>query len=269
VKVQIRFDEVVKTLVELAPHSRDASRIARGLASAARTQWVGFARELRSTGRDYVQGISQPLEIRPGVMQITLSGRLPNMVEHGWDGPVDLRETIIPNARNRRVSAKGHRYAVIPFRHGTPGTSGRNVGRPMPRPIHNVAKALSPTLSDPKRGGTFRGHPSPGNAVYRLSEGLAQVGMKRVSTEARRLLVDKQRPWHSTSIFSGMIRQEKTYEAATQSQYKTFRVITENPDAQTDSRKWQHPGIAAHGFIAKVQSSLSDQIDNLLPSLIR
>lgn len=265
--VRIEFDQVVQDLVRAVPHNQDAVRLVRGLASAARTNWVRLAQQkLNTTARDYVQGISQPEEESPGVMVITLKGRVPNMVEQGWPS-TDLRETVIPNARTRKVSKEGHAFVHVPFRHGTPGSSGKNTGRPMPAEIHRVAKHLAPHRSEHGMG-SFKGPESQHRASV-LRPGMSHVVLKKVSAEAQKILGTKARPWHSSSIYSGMVRQEKTYSKATQSQYRTWRTITTNPDAQTDDRKWMHPGIQARHLIREVQAGLAESLSRILPSLTR
>ena len=78
--------------------------------------------------------------------------------------------------------------------------------------------------------------------------------------------VDK-RPRHAAPIYAGIVRQQKTYRRATQSQFMTFRTISNNPatmryDTQTQikgynvmgntaSVNWMHPGIEARGLFEK------------------
>lgn len=260
--IRVSFGEVVQDLVRAVPHNRDAALIVRNLASAARSNWVRLAKDrLNTTARDYVQGISEPKEVRPGTMEITLKGRVPNMVEQGWAAH-DLRETVIPNAKTRKVSKDGHAYVSVPFRHGTPGTSGANVGRPMPHEIHRVAKHLAPTISEHGKG-SFKG---PGQD-HRLRPGMSHVGDKKVSEAAQQLLSKKAQPWHSTSLYAGMVRQQKTYAQATQPQYRTWRTISENPDTKTDARKWMHPGIEAKSLIREVRSKMAQSLAQIVPAL--
>jgi len=260
--VRIGFGEVVSDIVKAIPHSTDAVNIVRGLASAARTNWVQMAQaKLNTSSRDYVQGISQPEEIRPGVMEITLLGRVPNMIEQGWPGPRDLRMTVIPNARTKHTSKEGHTYVFVPFRHGSPSSSGKNVGRRMPKEIYQVAKHLTARISHRGKGTLQQGG--------RLFEGMTHVGSKQVSQAARELLQVKVQPWHSTSLYTGMVREQKTYQKATQSSYTTWRTISTNPDAQTDQRKWQHPGIPARHFVKEVQDGLATSLQKILPLLAK
>jgi hypothetical protein len=95
----------------------------------------------------------------------------------------------------------------------------------------------------------------------RLHAGANLPGMTR---KVKKLLTEKAQPWHSSSLYEGMIREEKTYSKATQSQYMTFRMITENPLSQTDPRKWQHPGIKAKRLAVKTMQHMH----RVIPALV-
>lgn len=195
------------------------------VADAARNEWIKIAgAELSTSRRDYLNGI-QPVEMKPGMATITLVGKLPNLIEQGMPA-TDMRDTLLgPNVpvvppksgrRGKHKDSKGGYYRSIPFRHGTP-SSGGAVGQPMGKPysgheavadakklgqrVYAAAKKLAPSKSTPY-----------GRTMYggRLPEGLAP----------------KLRPHHATDIYAGMIREQKTYERATQSQYMTFRTIS-------------------------------------------
>lgn len=226
------------------PHTADLQRALRTIGAAAREHWVTLAkRELHTTAQDYIKGIQ---DIQSDGMRVTISlvGVVPNMVEQGWDAR-DLRETLLgPNSR-AKTSADGNRYNVIPFRHGTPGSGGRNVGKPMPRPIHNVAKAMEATLSRP--GGLSHG---PGGHTVAYGDRL-HPGMT-MSRAARKILGRKERPHHKSSIYMGMIRQEKTYRSSAQPSYHTFRTISSRV-----REGWMHPGITPRLLHRKVEKHVS------------
>ena len=142
----------------------------------------------------------------------------------------------------------------MPFRHQGEKTSGQH-GAPMGRGyafrmildsagVHEIgdrtakqakqlgrvvsrnARKLSATTTDPATGKTQWGS--------RLREGVGGVGLLR--------------PHHKTDLYSGMVRQEKTYESATQNQYTTFRRVSTN----SDTRAWIHPGIEARHLFTEV-----------------
>jgi hypothetical protein len=79
---------------------------------------------------------------------------------------------------------------------------------------------------------------------------------------AKAILERKEKPWHATSIYTGMVRKEKTYESATQSSYQTFRTISEGvirgevDEKGKAKQHWFHPGISARRFAPRVQKHL-------------
>ena len=247
------------------PKSLSASEVknledgmAMAMADMARAEWIRLAQsDLTSTQQDYIAGIGQP-ELRGGYVVITLQGKMPNMVEGGWGGG-DMRKTHL-SGPSVKTSKAGYKYVSIPFRHSTPGTRGF-VGQQMTKGVHAAAKKLRATLTGPDGGVTlWRG---------RLKAGLAS----------------KLQPHHETDIYAGMIRAQKTYEAATQSSYTTFRTLSNNPGtrkyatpsggvhrgsgAPEGSREvgWIHPGIDARHFIPKVKRFVAGQAGALVNSM--
>ncbi len=236
---------------ELLAYTEVISAIVPDIAEAARTEIIRLANErLGTSTEDYVQGVS-PVKyhfpngkIPPGehvVATITLLGEMPNRIEQGWAGG-DMKPALLagPNAK----TGEHGRYNTVPFRHGTPGTSGRNFpamgsqfmpgfrmgpsgviqtgtskdhARKLGKAVHRAAKALAGTVSHPGKGVSYG---------ERLKAGMAPL----------------LRPHHKTDVFAGMIREEKTYKKTTQSQYITFRRVSEN----SDPGAWIHPGIEAH-----------------------
>lgn len=238
--------------------SEDAIQsIVEELADAARAEWVRIAgAELRTTRRDYLAGI-QPVVREGSVATISLVGMLPNLIEQGMD-EVDLHDTLLgPNVPVAPLGERGKHqrwrrgpdeteepdgyYRAIPFRHSTPGTTGA-VGQPMGRPfegvvkdagalakqVYKAAKALEGSTSQP--GG-------PTKWGGRLAEGLAP----------------KLKAFHATDIYAGMVRMEKTYVKATQSQYVTFRTISvDGTGAGVGSSPWIRPATPGRSFAKRV-----------------
>lgn len=244
--LKLNLAKISAELLGRIPTADDKARMLRGLGAAAMHHWKRQAmQKLKATSRDYIAGLQEDIGSEKAV--ITLVGVLPNLIERGFRGG-DMRTWMLEGPRAKRAKA-GHRYLVVPFRHGTPGTTGRNVGIPMPRSIHSAAKQLSATLSRPSPavGGT------PGSTTLygqRLHPDLPQVKQR-----AREILNKKEKPWHATSIYRGMIRQEKTFAKATQTTgYTTFRVLSEKvirggKDAEGKATQhWFHPGIRARRF---------------------
>jgi len=245
------FDPIeLNVPVALSAYPTVVQAVLPEIAEATRNEIVANAQhELTSGGLDYVGGVQllhlpvSPEAILQGPVlfaSVVLTGWLPNALENGWAGG-DMKPGLL-GGRNAKVSKKGFRYNIVPFRHQTPGTSGR-AGRPMGsthrahgmsgrdakrlgRAIHAHAKNLSATTSHPRTGTAWG---------KRLSAGLAP---KLTSHTGYR---------HKTDIFAGMVRQQKTYAAATQNTYSTFRVVSENSDPDS----WHHPGIVRHDFFGR------------------
>ena len=240
-----------------AQREQVAARVVAELANSAREYWSTEAgRKLGATAADYQRGI-QPVELSGQRASIALQGTLPNMLEQGWEGG-DMRLTLCgPGARNRKQAADGSWYNTVPFRHqgaGTEGTGGAPVGsqfaatpagsaatvhtvlpdstrQAMSRQVWRKAQQLDPTLGGPGMGTAWGGRLQAGlapnlrpNLTPVLNLGGAVIGYAQ----------------HATDIFAGMVRQQTTYEHATQSIYSTFRRISTK-----STTGWYHPGIQA------------------------
>lgn len=239
--IKVDVGRMVTDVLGRVPRKGDTARILRGLTAAATAFWKKEAvTKLRSTSRDYVFGIQKP-DVGPSKAVITLLGVLPNLVEQGFAGG-DMRKYMLSGPR-ARIAKAGHRYLIVPFRHGTPGTGGRNVGRPMPPEVYAGARKLGATVSRP--GEAVGGR--PGRTVrYGERLGPSSAGLKAAG---RRILESKERPWHATSIYTGMIREEKQFAKATQTTgYMSFRVLSEK--TKRADEHWLHPGIRPRRFAA-------------------
>lgn len=134
------------------------------------------------------------------------------------------RMQILQTSHQVRISKKGHRYLIIPFRHGTPGTTTMP---PMPKSVHKLAKNL--TVS--KRTGTR----------HELSQQLVtmgNIGKARKHTEHGVPLAQRfnyREPGTGKSTWGGRLtgvggNWEGMYKFGEkgQTQYTTFRVMSEN-----------------------------------------
>lgn len=239
--ISVNIEKLAAELLAQVPTADDRQRLIGSLGTAALNFWkLQAQRELRSTSRDYVQALQ--LAVTDKSATVTLAGELPNLVENGFAGG-DMRKWMLGKSAKR---GKRGRYLVIPLQHGTPGTAGRNVGPVMPVSIYNAAKKLAPSLSRPGGGVKYGGRLGPQS--------------RGVNEQARSILQTKARPWHASSIYGGMIREQKTHARATQtSGYKTFRTISESVirgarDASGAAlQHWHHPGIRAKLLARKTE----------------
>lgn len=247
-----------------AQREQVAARVVAELANAAREFWSTEAgRKLGSTASAYQQGI-QRVELAGRKASIALTGMLPNMLEQGWDGG-DMRETLCgPGARNRKQGADGSWYNTVPFRHqgpGTQGTAGSPIGSQFaPSPAGSTATA-HPVIPESTRQAMARqvwrkaqqlgatwgemGPAAPGTTPMTHWGGRLQAGLMPNLRPALTPVISLGGAMlgyaqHATDIYAGMVRQQQTYEHATQSQYTTFRRISTN-----STTGWYHPGIQA------------------------
>jgi hypothetical protein len=234
-------------ILSAMPATADRDRILRGLGAAAVATWKKLAQqELRSTSRDYIAGISAPVITKGEKVEVVLEGRVPNMVEQGWNGG-DMRQWLLTGPKVKQ-GVNGP-YAVIPFRHGSPGTGGRNVGNGMPGPIYDVARKLAPTISRPGQAISGQG----GRTTIwgaRLHPGMP------MKSEARAILERTEKPWHATSIYMGMVRKAQPTRGGRYqtSGFQTFRTISMH--TREPGKHWVHPGIKARGLAKKVEEQM-------------
>lgn len=275
VKFTVSTRAVREALASLGLSKKHSAEIARGVGAAAFAAWKKFAQtELGSTSRDYIQGLQLAQE--GATVTITLNGVLPNLIEQGFEGG-DMRQWMLRSPKSKPMKGGG-RYLVIPFRHGVPSTKGRNVGRPMPKEIYRAAKALPATTSMviQPTSGKLSARTQWGRRlmpdqprVGRNRQGLHDLGLPPTARrQAREKLHELMRPWHTTSIWTGMVRNEAMYKNAKQSSYGTFRTISSNI-FRRDPRSWMHPGIKARNFAPRVQNQIVSVLSEVVNTVIR
>lgn len=249
--VKVDIGQISLDVLGLLPTRSDQDRMVKGMGAAALAFWKRQAQQqLKSTSREYVQALTSEEGDRS--FTITLSGVLPNLIEQGFQGG-DMRDWMLNGPKVKH--GKNGKYLIIPFAHGAAGSSGRNTGPSMPVSIHAAAKRLAPTLSRPARGTAAEAH----KVKY---GGRLTAASAHVDQQAHKLLTTKSKPWHASSVYKGIIRQQKTYKRATQSSYTSFRVISENvtrgkkDEAGKAAEHWFHPGIRAVHFAEKTQKHI-------------
>ncbi len=226
------------------------------LADRAQAEWIRIAgAALHSSRRDYLDGI-EPVVREGSTATISLVGVLPNLIEQGMD-EVDLHDTLLgpdvpvappgsPGKRQRykrnadeTMSPDGY-FRAIPFRHGTPETTG-TIGAAMGTPFGEEAGKI-------------------GRMIYRLAgrleESTSQPGEPtKWGERLKKDLVPKLEKYHAVDIYAGMVRLEKKYrkEKGTGSQYVTFRMISvDGSGAGVGSSPWIRPSTPGKGFAKQV-----------------
>lgn len=180
--------------------------------SIIKDRWQTEAQnKLMSTRADYLLGLQFDSIVMPYDSPLSgavvLKGKFPNMLETGWS-QFDMKLGFSQSPRIKRKKDGGW-YLTIPYRHMTPGAY--MYGNAMPKDVYGVAKNLNPYQS------------GPGNTSlnWQAAPGQSWTGYQ-----------------HKTNKYAGMVRIVKSYQKATQSQYMTFRRVSNTSDPMS----WWHPG---------------------------
>lgn len=136
--------------------------------------------------------------------------------------PRDLKR-MLDTSMKVRVSAKGKRYLIIPFRHSTPGNEAH--GPAMPPDVYALAKEMAPST------------------VVGIGKRPSGTGAFSVKTKTQYLVRSRQYKWgdslpaglaaklkttHKTDPYAGMYRFDaRAGSAKRYSVYLTFRVMVE------------------------------------------
>jgi len=152
--------------------------------------------------------------------------QIANQLETGC-GPFDMKPALL-NGPKSRVSKKGIRYNIVPFRHAAPGGTKDSNFRAMPASIYQKARELKATVQK-------------GNKLAWGGRLKSPLGIQSNPTTGYK---------HKAPIHEGMVRIEKQYAKASQSKYLTFRMVSSN----SDPGSWIHPGYEAHHIAAAVSN---------------
>lgn len=201
-------------------------------------------RSLRSTRDVYLKNLNIG-QITPLRKFIILTGKLPNMLEDGV-GAFDMKQSML-NSPKAKTSKSGKRYITIPFRHASADSLGENsaFSDVMPPTVEAIVKRLQPKRTVLGAGFTMT---SKAQALsFDKIPKQFQIPNSRPAVSNLNTQKSYSAYEHKSPIYEGMIREEKTYEKATQSQYVTFRRISENSDVNS----WIHRGIISGNFAQK------------------
>lgn len=225
-KFKVRLDS--SSVEELATHIETViEAMIPEIAEAARNKIITLANErLHSSNQVYVDAVSHveypyirgkmPKHRVFTAAVITLSGGFPVMIEMGWDGG-SMKEGLL-NGPKARTAKDGTRYNVIPFRHGTPGTTGKNFKAMGSQFVKALGRHEAARL---------------GERVYAEAKALKPRERLRPRAGGTPIL----RSTHETDLYSSM-------EKIGSSQYMTWRTVSSmsHPDS------WVHPGLAPAKF---------------------
>lgn len=194
--------------------------------------WVQLAQDnLNSRRHDYIKAIKStyPYNNNPLVSVLELSSKYASMIENGSPS-FDMKKGFY-NSDKKTLTLSGW-YLTIPFRHGTPNTF--QYGTPLPDDVYSLAKKLSP------------------------GEKLSFDTVSTFNTTSGYQ--------HKSNIYDNLTKITHSYKNTTQSQYITFRRVSNN----SDKSSWIHPGFKPIKLIPQIpvskhlQDSLSATMKNLL-----
>ncbi len=218
------IDEVLQKWQELGegklPRTAQAVNMATSMAQEV---WIRLAStEVKVRTGTYLRSIEEG-KIYP-FMGDPFTGAVESTAPHAWwidfgFPAYDMKPGLLASPK-AKVSAKGKRYLVVPFRHGAPKKANAAGLTPdtgldaMPKEIYNLARQLK--------------HNS------------GSINLK--GTEFEKVGWDKKH-WKS-SKFQHMSRRGQMNH----SQYLTFRIVSENSAPES----WQHPGVKAKHITDRV-----------------
>lgn len=181
--------------------------------------------------------LGRQLRSGSGLTQSVLAtSKIAQQLEHGT-GPWDMKPMLLNGPKAR--AGKNGKYNIIPFRHGTNDSYSPNSNfKPMAKDIYAKARQLKASVKQGngmKWGGRL---PAQGPAGQNKTTGYQ----------------------HKNEKHEGMVRIEKTYAKATQSQYMTFRIVSE----KSDPNSWIHPGYQAHNIARNVSDFCKPAVEQMI-----
>ena len=171
-----------------------------------------------------INSILYPLEGNPFAGAVELRGKFPVMLEKGFS-QFDMKIGF-SNSKHKIAKKDGGWYLTIPMRHSTPGSY--MYGNTMSKDMYGVAKKL----------------PDKGKLTIKGSGDKSWTGYQ-----------------HKSNKYDGLTRIIKSYNKAKQSQYFTFRRVSD----KSDPLSWKHPGYMG----VKIAESLEPYAKNVFTSLLK
>lgn len=194
---------------QLSPQIATAIRGAiQSSLAIVRDRWQQEVQQkLKSSRMLYLQGlgfdsIMYPIDSDGFAGAVQLKGKFPNMLEKGFPA-FDIKAEFSKSSKVHK-SKSGGWYLTVPFRHSVPNSNGM-FGDSMPKGVYKAARKLT-------SGGRLS-FPGAGDKSW--------TGYQRKNTK-----------------YDGLTRIVKSYQNTNQSQYYTFRRVSNN----SDSMSWWHPG---------------------------
>lgn len=209
-----------------------------------------FDRPTGTYAKAIQEGLFYPYNGNPLAGSVINNAPHASHIEDGTK-PHDLKKALL-TSQKVKISKKGKRYLIIPFRHGTPSRGSHEGGigikratmQTMPQSVYAQAKNLAVSRRIKTGSGGYR---------YIWGERLTNRQVKAAGADIR------LKPEHKTNPYEGMVKMRR-HPTAAGHQYMTFRIMHE------DSTGWYHPGTPplklADKTTREMESPVRRMIDN-------
>lgn len=262
-ELEAALAHAIQNPVDLLPNTM---HMLSALAHAAHTRWVAYAsgelalpdgRKMKRWTGQYAGSITITTEYPGGetLVRYIIGSDDPKAewIENGTQ-PWDMKEVLL-QSHKARISKKGKKYIIVPFRHGTPGTLavGAYAGAEMPEAVHSFWLKGGASSSMITGTRNTRSVQDPNVTVQR---NVYRWGDRLTAHDIRDLGLDPDASIGKRLV--GMVRMQNPQSASLGSQYFTFRAVSE------DSEGWQHPGMQPY----KIAQTVHEWVQAQYPTLI-
>ena len=249
--------------------------VAEALTSEILRNWDEAAkRGLHQTYQAYTNGL-KVIDNGLGNKSIILMGKFPNMLENGAP-PFNMKDGFA-NSSKVKYNKKGGWYLTIPFRIATPDAGGFSsvFSGVMPQAIYDIVKNFSGAATNlgtgtaPKNAPTQRLGGKTGAPIPQPFDEIRTRERISVLTRGVGGFVNNvfEEYKHKSSIYEGMQRDDKFYQATGQSTYNTFRRVGQN----SDPLSWIHKGLEMRNFAGEALQNTNAQlvVDNTVDEVLK
>jgi hypothetical protein len=211
---------------------------------------IDQAQNLSRTEKEAYFHSIQTQKTGPYTAEIWSDYHLADEIENGRPAR-DLKK-MLQTSKKTRLSTKGNKYLIIPFRHNTPGNTAHAAA--MPANVYDVAKKMSPSLVLA---------PGTKKSATRLSASGHQVAQHSYHWGGRLPAGTLgPNPQGKTDIHAGMVKMNTSSGKQKSSAYLTFRTMSEK------SSGWIVPAKPGLQIVKKVEERMEPVIKDLIKEAI-
>lgn len=245
-KIEIDVDKIVAELGETSGKLKsELTSGVQGLANMTRGKIIEMVdNQLHSSKEFYKDAISKVEEVAPGMWVISLDESA-NWIEEGISPGKDMKPNLLKHAK--RVSKKGYRYNIIPFKHSGPPSRQTQYQK-------NLVGRIKIELQ--KRN-------IPWKTIEKDAQGNPRIG-KLHSFDIESGKPTLRATEHALKGVSIYQTKEKTGNI--RRDVLTFRTVSESP---ASAGKWIHPGFTAKKFMDQAMEWAETEWSNtILPTIL-